>query len=804
MVEIDTSKYDFHTPEHYAFRSKKGLDEDVIKEISRMKKEPAWMLEKRLAAYSYFRQRPLPKWGPDLTHLNFDDLYYYVRPAGKKEQSWDKVPEDIKKTFDKLGIPEAERKFLAGSTAQFESESVYHHLKKQWEEKGIIFTDMDTGLKEHPDIVEKYFGTVVPLDDNKFASLNSATWSGGSFVYIPKNTKCDIPLQAYFRINTEKLGQFERTMIICEEGSSVNYVEGCSAPVYTTASLHAAVVEIIAKKNSKVRYTTIQNWSNNVYNLVTKRAVAYENAVVEWLDGNIGCLTADSKVFVNDDVKNIQDVQIGELVYSLDQNFEFVRNKVIGKKRNDPRPVYELKTMNHRIIRATDNHPFLVLTKKDGFTRINWMQLKQIKKGDLVAISGTVPFKGCVRKIDYKQTRGNKKIKIPSESSIDLLWLFGFYIGDGYKDETRICFAVPKTDKSRVKVIKLLMELFGLECEEHQNVVVRFNSAALVDFFMQLGFVGNARSKRIPQWVFKLPKEQKLAFIEGYLDADGHRRKSKKKGHRNISLCSVHEKLLQDTKILAISCGLNPLKISKWTRVEKLKLGKEVKEYVAHLLYFGDRQINSPIAFVPVSSIEDAGEETTYDIEVEGTQNFVANGFVVHNSAVTQKYPSVILKGEGARCDVMSVAYAGKGQHQDTGAKAIHLAPNTSSKIIQKSVCKDGGRSSYRGIVQIAEGAKGAKSFVQCNAYLLDNISRSDTYPTIKSNESKATVSHEAKVGKIGTDKLFYLMSRGISEKDALAMIVLGFMESFTRELPMEYAVELNRLIQLQMEGAVG
>jgi len=461
LVEIDTSKYDFHTPEHYAFRSKKGLDEEVIKEISRMKGEPAWMLEKRLKAYLHFQERPLPKWGPDLSHLNFDDLYYYVKPSASKEQSWDKVPEDIKKTFDKLGIPEAERKFLAGSSAQFESEMVYHHLKKQWEEKGIIFTDMDTGLKEHPDIVEKYFGTVVPLDDNKFASLNSATWSGGSFVYIPKNTKCEIPLQAYFRINTEKLGQFERTMIICEEGSSVNYVEGCSAPVYTTASLHAAVVEIIAKKNSKVRYTTIQNWSNNVYNLVTKRAVAHENAVVEWLDGNIG-------------------------------------------------------------------------------------------------------------------------------------------------------------------------------------------------------------------------------------------------------------------------------------------------------------------------------------------------------SAVTQKYPGVILKGEGARCEVMSVAYAGKGQHQDTGAKAIHLAPNTSSKIIQKSVCKDGGRSSYRGIVQIAEGARGAKSYVQCNAYLLDPLSRSDTYPTIKSDEQRATISHEARVGKIGTDKLFYLMSRGISEKDALAMIVLGFMESFTRELPMEYAVELNRLIQLQMEGAVG
>jgi len=461
LVDIDTAKYDFHTPEHYAFRSKKGLNEELIREISKMKGEPQWMLEKRLEGYKYFKSSQMPKWGPDLTHLNFDDLFYYVKPSEKKEQSWDKVPDDIKKTFDKLGIPEAERKFLAGSTAQFESESIYHNLKKQWEEKGILFTDMDSGLKEHPEIIKKYFGTVVPINDNKFASLNSAVWSGGSFVYIPKGVHCDIPLQAYFRINTEKLGQFERTLIVVEEGASVSYLEGCSAPIYSTASLHAAVVEIIAKRNSSVRYTTIQNWSNNVYNLVTKRAVAHEDAVVQWLDGNIG-------------------------------------------------------------------------------------------------------------------------------------------------------------------------------------------------------------------------------------------------------------------------------------------------------------------------------------------------------SAITQKYPGVILKGEGARAEVMSVAYAGKGQVQDTGARIIHQAPNTSSKVIQKSVCKDGGRSSYRGLVRIEKGAKNAKSFVECNAYLLDDKSRSDTYPTIKNDETHSTVSHEARVGKIGTDKLFYLMSRGINEKDALSMIVLGFMDSFIKELPMEYAVELNRLIQLQVEGAVG
>lgn len=458
---MDKSSFDFHTPEHYVFRSKKGLSEQVVRNLSKGKGEPDWMLDIRLKALKVFESKPMPSWGPDLSELRFDDLYYYLKPTDKKADAWDAVPQEIKDTFERLGIPEAEKKFLAGSSAQYESEVVYHHLKKQWEEKGIIFTDMDSALKEHPGIVKRHFGTVVPADDNKFSALNTAFWSGGAFVYIPAGVKADVPLQTYFRINAEKLGQFERTLIIAEDGASVSYIEGCSAPVFSTASLHAAVVEIIAKKRSKVRYTTIQNWSSNVYNLVTKRSIAHEDAVVEWLDGNMG-------------------------------------------------------------------------------------------------------------------------------------------------------------------------------------------------------------------------------------------------------------------------------------------------------------------------------------------------------SRVTQKYPTVILKGKGARAEIVSAAYAGKGQTQDTGAKAIHLAPDTHSKIISKSVCQDGGRASYRGLVKIDKKAKGSRCFVECNAYLLDGRSRSDTYPTIKDESNEAMVSHEAKVGSVSKDKLFYLMSRGISEKDAKAMVILGFMESFTRELPMEYAVELNRLIQLQMEGAIG
>jgi Fe-S cluster assembly protein SufB len=447
--------------DQHSFRSSKGLDEEIIRRISSIKKEPEWMLEFRLNAFKIFNAKKLQSWGPDLSKINLNDLHYYVRPTEKKEADWSKVPEHIKNTFDKIGIPEAERKFLAGSTAQYESEAVYSNLKKEWESLGVIFKDMDSALREHPEIVKKYLGTLVPSTDNKFAALNSAVWSGGSFVYVPKGVEVQIPLQTYFRINTQNMGQFERTLIIAEEGSSVHYVEGCSAVIYSAASLHAAVVEVFAHKNSRIRYTTIQNWSNNVYNLVTKRAIANENAVVEWIDGNIG-------------------------------------------------------------------------------------------------------------------------------------------------------------------------------------------------------------------------------------------------------------------------------------------------------------------------------------------------------SKVSMKYPTVILKGEGARADVISIAYAGKGQIQDTGARAIHLAPNTKSKIISKSISKNGGQSSYRGSVKISKGAVNATSSVRCDALILDKESRSDTYPKIEVDEDKVSLAHEATVGKIGEEQIFYLMSRGLPENEAISMIVLGFVESFTKELPMEYAVELNRLIQLETKEAVG
>lgn len=462
VIDIDQEyKYGFSDPEDYVFKSGKGLSREVVEEISKMKGEPDWMLEFRLRSLETFYKKPMPTWGADLSNVDLDNIYYYVRPAERKGRTWDEVPDYIKETFDRLGIPEAERKFLAGVSAQYESEVVYHSMREDLAKQGVIFLDMDSAVREHPDIVKKYFGTVVPASDNKFAALNSAVWSGGSFIYVPPGVKVEIPLQAYFRINAENMGQFERTLIIADEGSFVHYVEGCTAPIYSTDSLHAAVVEIIALKNSRVRYTTIQNWSANVYNLVTKRAVAYEGATMEWVDGNIG-------------------------------------------------------------------------------------------------------------------------------------------------------------------------------------------------------------------------------------------------------------------------------------------------------------------------------------------------------SKTTMKYPAIFLMGEGARGEVLTIAFAGKGQHQDTGAKIVHNAPNTSSIVTSKSISKAGGATTYRGLVRVNPNAVGSKSKVDCDALLFDDHSKAETIPYMDILQEDVAIEHEATISKVAEDQLFYLMSRGLSEDEATMMVVQGFLEPFTKELPMEYAVELNRLIQLEMEGSVG
>jgi Fe-S cluster assembly protein SufB len=465
LTEINSDykeKFGFSDPETgYVYKAPKGLTRELVESISEYKDEPQWMRDFRLKALEHFESRPTPQWGGDLDQIDFDDIHYFVRASERPERSWDDVPEDIKETFDRLGIPEAERQFLAGVGAQYESEVVYHQINEELEKQGVIFLDMDTALREHEDIVREHWATVIPANDNKLAALNSAVWSGGSFVYVPKGVKVEMPLQAYFRINTENMGQFERTLIIAEDGSDVHYIEGCTAPVYSTDSLHSAVVEIIAKPGARVRYTTVQNWSQNVYNLVTKRAVAHEDATMEWVDCNLG-------------------------------------------------------------------------------------------------------------------------------------------------------------------------------------------------------------------------------------------------------------------------------------------------------------------------------------------------------SKLTMKYPSIYLMGERAHGEILSIAFAGEGQHQDAGGKIVHTAPNTTSSIFSKSISKDAGRTSYRGLLEIADGASESKSKVVCDALLLDESSRSDTYPTIRIGEDDVDVGHEATVSKIGDEQVFYLQSRGLSEEEASKMIVNGFIEPITKELPMEYAVEMNRLIELQMEGSIG
>src|ERR1700758_1888464 len=458
------TKYGFSNPDEakdYFFKSGRGISHEVVEAISEHKNEPGWMRAVRHRALDYFFARPMREWGGDLSGIDFDNIYYYIRPTEKQAQSWEDLPADIKDTWDKLGIPEAEKKYLAGVGAQYESEVVYHKLQQQLADQGVLFLDMDSGLREHEEIVKQYFGTIIPSNDNKFAALNTAVWSGGSFIYVPPGVHIELPLQAYFRINAENMGQFERTLIIVDEGAYVHYVEGCTAPIYSSDSLHSAVVEIIVKPRGRCRYTTIQNWSNNVYNLVTKRAVAYEDATMEWVDGNLG-------------------------------------------------------------------------------------------------------------------------------------------------------------------------------------------------------------------------------------------------------------------------------------------------------------------------------------------------------SKLTMKYPAIWLLGERAHGEVLSIAFAGSGQHQDAGGKAVHVAPNTTSVITSKSISKNGGRAGYRGLLQVDKNAHGSKSKVVCDALILDDESRSDTYPYIKVDADDVDLGHEATVSKIGEEQLFYLMSRGMSETEASAMIVSGFVEPITKELPLEYAVEMNRLIQLQMEGSVG
>jgi Fe-S cluster assembly scaffold protein SufB len=862
-------KYGFHVPENYVFRAKKGLSHEVVKEISFLKSEPEWMTDFRLAALDHFLARPMPNWGPDsLKAIDFDDIFYFVRATEGEVADWDDVPADIKDTFDKLGIPEAERKFLAGAGAQYESEVVYHKIREDLEKLGVIFLSMDDALVHYPDLVREHFGTIIPYNDNKFAALNSAVWSGGSFIYVPPGVQVDMPLQAYFRINTQNMGQFERTLIIVDEGAFVHYVEGCTAPIYSSDSLHSAVVEIIVRANGRCRYTTIQNWSNNVYNLVTKRAVAYRDATMEWVDGNLGCLAEGSTVTTPEGVKGIEALEVGDKVLSYDDSTGgLVFRQVLAKKFSGYQPVHTV-SVGERKLNVTANHPFYSYTyDADRARKLGRYQLAYVRADHLseAIIPRTSIDYGQPYRLEVPATETVFESKNqyadglimtrtrPSRMTVDeyttdeIMWLFGYWVGDGNlevqqgKTEdvvrwAKVGFSTPREDRARGRLMDTLTGLIDVEpVERPDGVHLAWNSKELAEFFIINGFAGKATHKRVPEWVWSLPESQRFAFIAGYLDADGS------VANRMFNLKSANRKLLEDIASLLVTIGITPRLYSEFEESRQVTImgvdciahgsyrlsfliddrfypfvsqdmreraeaeQKTRKNQIRRTIGRSNIVLSDDVEIMPVQVSEVTPYDVpTWDIEVEGTGNFISQGFIVHNSKITMKYPAVHLMEPGAHGEVLSIAFAGRGQIQDAGGKIIHAAPHTTSKITSKSISKDGGQASYRGLLRVEKGATDVKSNVVCDALLLDAGSRSDTYPYIEIEEQDVTIGHEASVSKVGEDQLFYLMSRGLSEEQANAMVVNGFIEPLVRELPMEYAMELNRLIQLQMEGSIG
>jgi Fe-S cluster assembly scaffold protein SufB len=840
--------------------AQRGLSEAVVRDISERKNEPQWMLERRLKGLKLFHRKPMPAWGAELGNIDFDNIKYFVRSTEKQATTWDELPADIKNTYDKLGIPEAEKqRLIAGVAAQYESEVVYHKIREDLEQQGVLFLDTDTALREHEGIFQEYFGTVIPVGDNKFAALNTAVWSGGSFIYVPKGVNVEIPLQAYFRINTENMGQFERTLIIVDEDAYVHYVEGCTAPIYSSDSLHSAVVEIIVKRGARCRYTTIQNWSNNVYNLVTKRATCEAGATMEWIDGNIGCLAEGELVTTPSGMKPIELLVPGELVLSYDETAgQLCFRRVLGKKYSGEQAVRDVR-VGERRLRVTDNHPFLSYVydaeraRKSARYQLAYVRADALEQAVIPAsaVDYGHPHKLTVRdqySTAFPSRRARKPLLVvDEESSDDLMWLFGLYLGDGSIERcvtpdggtrvAKVTFSVPVDDRARARLMGVMRTLMpgAQPTQRADGIAVCWNSVELADLIEDNGFAGTALTKRVPDWVRDVPQSQRLAFVAGFLDADG----CAAAGRRGLSAKSVSRDLLTGVAAVLVALGYTP---RVWTDFDDERLvsvaGRDCVSRGTHRLEFdADERVAAHLSpelaarlagqappqrphfrRVGRSSIElpetveirkvEVGAHLatvpTWDIEVEGTGNFIAGGFIVHNSKVTMKYPAVYMLGEHARGETLSIAFAGEGQHQDAGAKMVHAAPHTSSSIISKSVARGGGRTSYRGLVQVQEGAHHSASTVKCDALLVDTVSRSDTYPYVDVREDDVAMGHEATVSKVSDDQLFYLMSRGLGEDEAMAMIVRGFVEPIARELPMEYALELNRLIELQMEGAVG
>ena len=841
-----------------------GISESTVHAISKEKNEPEWMLQKRLKALELFNKTKIPTWGPDLSKLDLSKIIYYAKPDAKKNANkWEDLPEDIRRTFEKLGIPEAERTALAGAGTQYESEVVYHKLKEEWEKLGVIFENCDVALHKHPELFKKYFMTnCVPISDHKFAMLHAAVWSGGTFIYVPPGVKVNVPLQAYFRMNAPGLGQFEHTLIIADKDSEVNYIEGCSAPKYNKNNLHAGCVEIYVHEGARVRYNSVENWSKNTYNLNTKRAIVDKNGTIEWINGNMGCLVGDSKIFTNPKGPvEIKDIQAGDKVFVWDESTNSIKKSIVKNKIfSGEKKVYNLEA-GGRSIEASGNHPFLTLQRikkdkkhKKSFFTHKWLPLEELKVGDVVAITKKIPIEGKSYPIQsitagstiesnnqYSKFKMNTShlyndIKIPLETNDDIMWIIGLLLGDGHIDlkQNKINLATHEKDDYREQVCDILKKQFNYTVTERKERYLIINSKILCELFISLGIDGTADKKTVPNWIFTLPREQILSFLAGYFDSDGHAEKG------GLYFTSVSKNLLEGIKNLAIVAGFGVSRIfshgkardimimgnlckakDSWRlllngktiqelptrsmkKKSKIQLLKRQRNFVsANGLNFKSK-VNDYVGFATIQKINETGIKPTYDIEVESAHNFVSNGFIVHNSATTMLYPCSILKGEGAKSDFLGVAFASKDQNQDTGAKIIHLAPHTTSTTRSKSISKDGGITTFRGLLKIAKDAHNCKANVNCDALMMDARSKSDTIPFMEIKNSTADIAHEATVGKISAEQLFYLMSRGLSEEQAMQMIVSGFIEPIVKELPLEYAIELNKLIQLEMEGSLG
>lgn len=821
-IEFDYNKYDFKNPtSKYKIIFDNGISEDVVKSISRLKDEPAWMTEFRINSYRFFEKREVPKWGADLSHINFNGITYFARATDKKAASWEELPDDIRETYDKLGIPDAEKKVLSGVEVMYESEVVYSSIKKDLEELGVIFCDTDTAVKKYPELVKKYFGKVISPNDNKFAALNSAVWSGGSFIYVPKGVKVPMPLQAYFRINAANMGQFERTLIIADEGADVTYIEGClpAGELVSNGETFSAIDDI-SEGNGVISH---KGKKRKVEQTFQHKHVGDMFTIIPQSKGNSFRITGEHPVLC---------IKREDVITKRKQRYDWKREVSMEK---------------------------LMKTKPE------FIPAKEIKEGDFLIYTAPI-FAKDSKKLDK-----------------DKLKLIGLYLAEGSvsfnkaikRDVLEFSFGKTKKEKNlaaeALKIIKKTGERGSITKAKSGCYTVSSYSRKFIDLCLEHCGSG-ALTKKLSRDIMELPAKKQLLFLKYYWEGAGNVH-IKKKFNSKMLRADTASKILayQLQEMLARNGIFSNISVRKAS--EDTINGRGIKRKEQYTLeftenrYFGEVRHKDNYFFVPIKKIiKRSFSGTVYNFAVEKDNSYLVKGFAVHNctapvyskdslhaavvevianknahvkyitvqnwssdvynlvtkrafayenafvewidanmgSKVTEKYPSVYLMEPGAKSNVLSVALANKGQHQDTGTKAVHLAPYTSSVIRSKSICLNGGRTTYRGLIKVKKGANDTSSSTRCDALIFDDMSRTDTYPYLEIDEEESTVSHEASVGKIGDDQLFYLETRGLSETEAINMIVLGFISEFVEELPIEFAVEFNRLIKINMEGAVG